>query len=32
MLSASLLETLRGYWRQARPKQYLFPGVGFQHL
>ena len=26
MLSASLLETLRGYWRQARPKGYLFPG------
>jgi site-specific recombinase XerD len=30
MLSASLLETLRGYWRQARPKQYLFPGDGGQ--
>jgi integrase/recombinase XerD len=28
MLSASLLETLRGYWRQARPKGYLFPGDG----
>jgi integrase/recombinase XerD len=28
MLSASLLETLREYWRQARPKGYLFPGDG----
>jgi len=28
ILSASLLETLRGYWRQARPKRYLFPGDG----
>lgn len=28
MLSASLLQTLRGYWRQARPKPYLFPGEG----
>lgn len=28
MLSASLLETLRGYWRQSRPKGYLFPGDG----
>ena len=28
MLSASLLETLRGYWRQARPQGYLFPGDG----
>jgi len=28
MLSASLLETLRGYWRQARRKGYLFPGDG----
>jgi site-specific recombinase XerD len=28
MLSVSLLETLRGYWRQARPKGYLFPGDG----
>jgi site-specific recombinase XerD len=31
MLAASLLETLRGYWRQARPKPpYLFPGEGGQ--
>jgi site-specific recombinase XerD len=28
MLAASLLETLRNYWRQARPKRYLFPGEG----
>jgi site-specific recombinase XerD len=28
MLAASLLETLRDYWRQARPKRYLFPGEG----
>ena len=27
MLSAQLLETLRGYWRVARPKQWLFPGA-----
>jgi site-specific recombinase XerD len=26
MLSAQLLQTLRGYWRVARPKQWLFPG------
>jgi len=26
MLSPKLLETLRGYWRAARPKQWLFPG------
>lgn len=27
MLSQSLLETLRAYWRESRPKLYLFPGV-----
>lgn len=26
MLSASLLETLRAYWRESKPKLYLFPG------
>ena len=26
MLSPVLLETLRQYWRQAKPKQWLFPG------
>ncbi len=25
-LAADLLETLRGYWRTARPQQWLFPG------
>lgn len=27
-LSPSLLETLRAYWREAKPKLFLFPGVG----
>jgi len=27
MLSPQLLETLRGYWRVAHPKQWLFPGA-----
>ena len=26
MLSPKLLDTLRGYWRIARPKEWLFPG------
>lgn len=26
MLSPQLLETLRGYWREARPKEWLFEG------
>jgi integrase/recombinase XerD len=26
MLSPQLLETLRGYWRLVRPKEWLFPG------
>ena len=26
MLSPKLLDTLRGYWRTARPKEWLFPG------
>ena len=26
MLSPKLLDTLRGYWRAARPKEWLFPG------
>jgi integrase/recombinase XerD len=28
MLSPSLLETLRAYWRESKPKPFLFPGVG----
>ena len=28
MLSASLLETLRLYWRASKPKTHLFPGKG----
>ena len=28
MLSPSLLETLRAYWRESKPKLFLFPGVG----
>jgi len=28
MLSPSLLQTLREYWRQSKPKVYLFPGEG----
>ena len=28
MLSPRLLETLRAYWRQSRPKVWLFPGHG----
>jgi integrase/recombinase XerD len=31
MLAASLLETLRAYWRQARPRVWLFPGQDGQH-
>src|SRR5215472_12407830 len=26
MLSAKLLDILRGYWRATRPKEWLFPG------
>ena len=28
MLSPSLLETLRAYWRESKPRVFLFPGVG----
>ncbi|HEV8578133.1 MAG TPA: site-specific integrase [Thermoanaerobaculia bacterium] len=28
MLSPALLQTLRTYWKQARPNQWLFPGHG----
>ena len=28
MLSRSLLETLRAYWRESKPKGFLFPGLG----
>lgn len=28
MLSAALLETLRAYWRESRPRVWLFPGQG----
>ena len=28
MLSQSLLETLRAYWRESKPRLFLFPGVG----
>src|SRR5258708_23789916 len=27
MLSPMLLEILRSYWRAARPKEWLFPGI-----
>ena len=28
MLAASLLETLRAYWKQGKPRPWLFPGQG----
>lgn len=28
MLSPALLQTLRAYWKQARPREWLFPGHG----
>ena len=28
MLAASLLETLRAYWKQGKPRTWLFPGQG----
>jgi site-specific recombinase XerD len=28
MLAASLLETLRAYWKRNKPRQWLFPGQG----
>jgi len=28
MLSPALLETLREYWKQTKPKHWLFPGYG----
>lgn len=28
MLSQSLLETLRAYWRESKPRMFLFPGKG----
>jgi integrase/recombinase XerD len=28
MLSPALLETLRAYWRQSRPRVWMFPGQG----
>jgi len=31
MLAASLLETLRAYWKQERPRVWLFPGQDGQH-
>jgi integrase/recombinase XerD len=31
MLAASLLETLRAYWKQERPRGWLFPGQDDQH-
>jgi site-specific recombinase XerD len=30
MLSATLLETLRAYWRASKPRVFLFPGMGGQ--
>ena len=30
MLAASLLETLRAYWKQSKPRGWLFPGQGGQ--
>jgi site-specific recombinase XerD len=32
MLSASLLETLRAYWRSEKPRTILFPGQGGKEL
>lgn len=29
MLSPRLLDLLRGYWKTARPKEWLFPGRRF---
>ena len=32
MLSERLLQDLRAYWKEARPRDFLFPGLNVPHL